>query len=146
MDISSNCRLHFMAMVFAKPAVIRGNNLWTFCKLIWPMNRHTFMSCFILLWVYRQFLGIHVIALPTFFRVDSGASVYLSHYNDIIMSAMAPQITSLTTVYLTVSSGADQINIKVPRHWPLCGNSPVTGEFPAKRASNAENVFIWWFE
>ena len=27
----------------------------------------------------------------------------------------------------------------------LCeGNSSVTGEFPAKRASNAENVSIWW--
>ena len=27
----------------------------------------------------------------------------------------------------------------------LCaGNSPVTGEFPAQTASNAENVFIWW--
>ena len=27
----------------------------------------------------------------------------------------------------------------------LCtGNSPITGEFPAQRASNAENVFIWW--
>ena len=27
----------------------------------------------------------------------------------------------------------------------LCaGNSPVTGEFPAQRASNAENVCIWW--
>ena len=27
----------------------------------------------------------------------------------------------------------------------LCaGNSPVTGEFPAKMASNAENVSIWW--
>ena len=27
----------------------------------------------------------------------------------------------------------------------LCeGNSPVTGEFPAQRASNAVNVFIWW--
>ena len=24
------------------------------------------------------------------------------------------------------------------------GNSPVAGEFPAQRASNAENVFIWW--
>ena len=24
------------------------------------------------------------------------------------------------------------------------GNSPVTGEFPAQRASNAENVPIWW--
>ena len=27
----------------------------------------------------------------------------------------------------------------------LCaGNSPVTGEFPAQRASNAENLTIWW--
>ena len=27
----------------------------------------------------------------------------------------------------------------------LCaGNSPVTGEFPAQRATNAENVSIWW--
>ena len=27
----------------------------------------------------------------------------------------------------------------------LCaGNSPVTGEFPAHRTSNAENVSIWW--
>ena len=27
----------------------------------------------------------------------------------------------------------------------LCaGNSPVTGEFPAQRASNAKNVSIWW--
>ena len=27
----------------------------------------------------------------------------------------------------------------------LCeGNSPVTGEFPAQRASDTENVSIWW--
>ena len=27
----------------------------------------------------------------------------------------------------------------------LCeGNSPVTGEFPAQRASGAENISIWW--
>ena len=27
----------------------------------------------------------------------------------------------------------------------LCvGNSPATGEFPAQKASNAENVYIWW--
>ena len=32
----------------------------------------------------------------------------LQHYRDIIMSAMASQITSLTIVYSTVYSGADQ--------------------------------------
>ena len=48
------------------------------------------------------------------------------------MGVMASKITSLTIVYSTVYSG-------------LCaGNSPVTGEFPAQMASNAENVSIWW--
>ena len=30
------------------------------------------------------------------------------------------------------------------RHISKTGNSPVTGEFPAQMASNAELVFIWW--
>ena len=33
-------------------------------------------------------------------------------------------------------------NIKAPRHGPLWGE--FTGEFPAQRASNAENASIWW--
>ena len=35
-------------------------------------------------------------------------------------------------------------NIKAPRHWPLCGEFTGTGESTAQRASNAENVSIWW--
>ena len=33
---------------------------------------------------------------------------------------------------------------KAPRHGLCARNSPVTGEFPAQVASNAENVSIWW--
>ena len=33
---------------------------------------------------------------------------------------------------------------KLPVTGPCAGNSPVTGEFPAQRASNAENASIWW--
>ena len=33
-------------------------------------------------------------------------------------------------------------NIKAPRQWPLCGEFTGTGEFPAQRASYAENVSI----
>ena len=69
---------------------------------------------------------------------------FLSHYSDVIMSLMASQITSFTIVYSTVYSGADQ-KISKLRVTGLCaGNSPVTGEFPAQSASNAENVSIWW--
>ena len=38
-------------------------------------------------------------------------------------------------------------NIKATRHLPLYGEfagHPVTGEFPTQRASNSENVSIWW--
>ena len=35
-------------------------------------------------------------------------------------------------------------NIKAPRNWPLSEEFTVTGEFPAQRVSNAENVSIWW--
>ena len=72
-------------------------------------------------------------------------SIFLvNHYNDVIIGAMASQITSLIIVYSTVYSGADQ------ETWKLCidglcaGNSPGTGEIPAQMASDAENVSIWW--
>ena len=80
------------------------------------------------------------------------------------MSAMASEITGVSFVWPSVCSGADDIamtswwvrwrlkspasrlfpnpfvqaQIKVLCHWP------VTSEFPAQRASNAENVSIWW--
>ena len=66
------------------------------------------------------------------------------HYNDVIMSASASPITSLTIVYSTVYSlrSKKTSNLRVTG---LCeGDSPVTGELPAQRASNAENVSIWW--
>ena len=66
------------------------------------------------------------------------------HHTDVIMTTMASQITSLAVVYSTAYSDADQWNIKAPRHWPLCGEFTGTGEFPAQRASYAENVSIWW--
>ena len=61
------------------------------------------------------------------------------------MGAMAPQITSFTIVYASVYSGAAEKNPSNLRVTGLyAGNSPVTGEFPAQKPSNAENVSIWW--
>ena len=54
------------------------------------------------------------------------------HDNDVIMGPIASQITSLTIVYSTVYSDADQ------------SKHQRTGEVPAQMASNAENVSIWW--
>ena len=52
-----------------------------------------------------------------------GQSAYLLHYSDVIMSTIASQITSLTIVYSTVYSGADQ----------------------RKHQSSASLAFVWEF-
>ena len=57
------------------------------------------------------------------------------------MGAMASQITSLTIVYSTVYSGADQRKYQSSALLAFVWG---TGEFPAQMASNAENVSIWW--
>ena len=62
-----------------------------------------------------------------------------NHYNDVIMSAMASQITSLTSVYSTVYSGAYQrthqspaslVSVKGIHRWPV--NSPHKGPITRK--------------
>ena len=59
------------------------------------------------------------------------------------MSTMASQITSLVIVY---SKSRSKKTSKL-RDTGLCeGNSPATGEFPTERASNAENVSIWFYD
>ena len=67
-------------------------------------------------------------------RVDIKTQFW--HYNDVIMSAIASQLTSLTIVI--------KENIKAPRHWPLCREFTGHRWIPRTKASNAENVFIWW--
>ena len=68
-----------------------------------------------------------------------------THYIDVMMGAVASQITSLTIVYSIVYSGVDQQKTSKLRVTGLLeGNSPVTGEFSAQRASNAEDNSIWW--
>ena len=47
--------------------------------------------------------------------------MYVFHYNDVKMGAMASQITSLTLFTQPVIQAQIKENIKAPRHWPLCG-------------------------
>ena len=51
-----------------------------------------------------------------------------------------PHDCLLNRLFRRKSKKASKLRVTV-----LCaGNSPVTGEFPAQRASNAESVSIWW--
>ena len=63
----------------------------------------------------------------------------MSHYSDIIMSAMESQITGVSVVCSAACSGADQRKHQSPTSLGLCeGNPPVTSGFPSQRASNAK--------
>ena len=73
------------------------------------------------------------------------------HYIDVIMIAMASQITSLVVATQLFIKAQIIENIKAPRHWPLCGKLtrdrwiPLTLRWiPHKRACNAKNVSIRW--
>ena len=58
------------------------------------------------------------------------------HYNDVIVSAMVSQITSVSSVWSTVGSGADQRKHQSSASLALCGK--FTGD--RTKASTAENV------
>ena len=66
-------------------------------------------------------------------------------YSDAIMSVVASQITGVSIVSSIVLFRRKSKKTSKLRVTGLCeGKSPLTGEFPAQRTSNAGNVFIWW--
>ena len=74
--------------------------------------------------------------------------MFVDHYSDVMMSAIWCLKSSASRFgYSTVCSGTDQRKhqssasldcVREIHRWS------VTGEFPAQRVSNAENVSIWW--
>ena len=64
------------------------------------------------------------------------------HNSDVIMGAMASQITSLTIVYSTVHSGAKKTS-KLQVTGLCAGKSPAAGEFPTQMASNTQKNFTF---
>ena len=70
-----------------------------------------------------------------------------NHYSDVIMRAKASQVSDhqphdcfLNGLFRRRSKKTSKLRVTGFG----AGNSPVTDEFSAQRASNAENVSIWW--
>ena len=89
--------------------------LWTHVALVWSSD------VFYVINLNNIFnnrvsgdLRRHDANVNTYWNVRYRLALYISasditfHYNDVIMDTMAPQINSLTIVYSTVYSGADQ--------------------------------------
>ena len=98
---------------------------------------HMVFLCFVLFWLPHISWRSRVMYLPVFYRLAS-------HYSDVILGAMASEITSLSIVYSTIYSGADQRKHQSSASLAFVRGFTGTGEFPAQMASNAGNVSIWW--
>ena len=83
---------------------------------------------------------------------DCIAPLIANAYADIVMTTLQGRHNELGGVsnHLRLEclpNGLSRHRFKKTSKTPLAfcgGNSPLTGEFPAQRASNAENVSIWW--
>ena len=104
-------------------------------------NTFYYGSCLIFKWAYPV---LFVWLLSTWVNMAVAGQTTTYHYDDVVTGAMVSQITSLTIVYSIVYSGIDQRKHQSSITGLCAGNSPGTGEFPAERASYAENVSIWW--
>ena len=129
--IAFRCKCDFTGFILPCPCLFwnsRSAYLHTWFWHCFPVvkygNRTGHYPKFGLLFVMRVFIG------PT--RASRAADGWV-HYNDVIMSAMASQITSLTIVYSTVySRRRSKKTSKLRVTGPCGGNSPVTGGFPHK--------------
>ena len=107
-------------------------------------NMHTTLVCIVFFLSWYSFglfwCGIYIHSLPICFT-GSGAP---SHYSDVTMTTMVSRIQPhgwlLNRLFRRRSKKTSKLRVT-----GLCaGNSPVTGAFPAQRASDTENNSIWW--
>ena len=114
------------------------------CRLPWI----SFTFPFILISLITHVVTYYIIRKP-WIPVRSPITGHLiakkiKHYSDVIMSAMASQITGVHCLLNRLFRRRSKRTSKFSVTGLCAGNSPMTGEFLAQRASNAENVSIWW--
>ena len=72
-----------------------------------PWNKQNYYHCWIYYWVMISRLGVKL-SQHIGFNLILLIGIFRCHYDDAIMGAIGSEITSLTIVYSTVYSGADQ--------------------------------------
>ena len=116
--------------------------LWI-CQALW--QQYCGAACEISKSYKHFYIPNRVFHFTRYVTADSPiASWYRPHYSDVIMGAMAFKITTVSIVYNRLFRRRSKKTSKLRVTGPCEGNSPVTGEFPTQRASNAKNASIWW--
>ena len=117
------------------------------------------LVCVLISWVFRNGLILSPMAkflAPGGLKIDQmvGSSYLLNyfswlhvvHYNDITMGMMVSLLTGVSIVFSNICSGAVQRKHQSSASLAFMRGihrSPVNSL--QKRASNAENISIWWF-
>ena len=76
--------------------------------------------------------------------MDTFTNKSLVYYNDVIMTTIASQLTSLAVVYSTVYSDAGQRKHQSSASLAFVWGIHRSRWIPHTKASYAENVSIWW--
>ena len=96
-------------------------------------------------WVGEGFLWDHSTQLfPTSVFQKNTARIYIflrNPYNDVIMSAMASQITSLAIVTQPFIRAQIKENIDAPRYWPSLGEFTVHRWIPRPKGPVTREMF-----
>ena len=123
-------------------AVLRTNHpqnharCWSFVVVCY----HTFCLHFtVLQWQWSNLENVGLISLEVITSAWVSALQWRHNGHDDV-SNHQPHDCLLNRLFRCRSKKTSKLRVT-----GLCvGNSPVTGEFPAQMASNAENVSIWW--
>ena len=99
-------------------------------------------------WVYGKRLPAQIIGLVLQFmlqRIERLRSTLHWHHNERDgVSNHQLHDWLLNCLFGLRSKKTSKLRV-TGRYWPFCaGNSPVTSEFPAQKASNADYVSMWW--
>ena len=92
------------------------------------------------LYYWHFIMGIHMQAAGFLTQKDSTETLQWRHNGRVSISNHQPRECLLNRSIMCRSKKTSKLRVI-----GLCaGSSPETGEFPAQRAGNAENVSIWW--
>ena len=110
------------------------------CPILHMTNTKLFTDMVIIFhaWALHNWQDVLVYEVKSY--LENGFALQWRHNKHGGVSNHQPHECLLNRLFIRRSRKTSKLRVT-----GLCeGNSPVNGEFPAQRASNAENVSIWW--
>ena len=105
----------------------------------WALTYNKLFSCKPVLTVCKL-VGAQSNEISTYGRVSRGTIPRVRRYGLLYLRSVEYDHCLLNSLFGRRSKKTSKLRVTGLR----AGNSPVTGEFPAQMARNAENVSIWW--